>query len=154
MTFRGTRWTDRLSLVRSTPDSRWRSDDDGNPLMPEKQSEFLDWLLSDIKVPHSQSQWCSQNDVHERTVQGWKKDIRFKREWERRAGEKNISPDRIQDMVNTLYNAGKQGDTKAAMSYLAYVEKFMPPPTRETADKGIQGMTDEELDRAILDLMS
>lgn len=148
------RWTNLLLLVRSTPDSRWRSDEDGNPLMPEKQSEYLDWLLSDIKVPSSQAQWCSQNDVHERTVQGWKREIRFKREWERRAGEKNISPDRIQDMVNTLYMAGKNGDVKAAQTYLTYVEKFMPPPTRETADKGIQGMTDEELDRAILDLMS
>lgn len=138
--------------MRSTPDSRWRTDEDGNPLMPSRQAEYLDWLLSDIKVPPSQSRWCAENDVHERTVQGWKREVRFKREWERRAGEKNISPDRIQDMVNTLYNAGKNGDVKAAQTYLTYVEKFMPPPTRETSDKGIQGMTDEELDAALAEL--
>ena len=121
-------------------------------MMPALQAEFLDWLLADIKIPNSQAKWAEQASVHERTVQGWKKDIRFKREWERRASEKNISPERIQDMVNTLYNAGKNGDTKAATSYLAYVERFLPAPERTTSDKGIQGMTDAELDRALAEL--
>lgn len=139
--------------MKPNADSRWRKDEDtGQDLMPSKQSAFLDWLLSEIKQPASQALWCLENDVHERTVQTWKKDVRFKREWERRASDKNISVERIQDMVDTLYNAGKAGDTKAAMSYLQYVERFLPPPTKDTSDKGIQGMSDEELDAALAEL--
>jgi hypothetical protein len=120
--------------------------------MPQKQSEFLDWMLADIKSPSSQAQWCAANDVHERTVQTWKKDPRFVAEWERRAAEKNISPERIQDMVDTLYNAGKNGDIKAATAYIDYVKQFMPPPERRTNDQSIKEMTDEELDAALREL--
>lgn len=116
--------------------------------MPQMQSEFLDWLLADIKSPTSQAAWCLENDVHERTVQVWKRDVRFRREWERRAAEKNIDPDRIQDMVETLYMAGKNGDVKSAQAYLQYVERFLPPPTKPVSDGEITGMTDEELEAA------
>lgn len=139
--------------MKPNADSRWREDEDGNLLMPRKQSEFLDWLLSEIKQPPTQAQWCLENDVHERTVQTWKKDARFRREWEKRAADKNISVERIQDMVDTLYNAGKAGDTKAALSYLQYVERFLPPPTKDTADQGIRGMSDEELDAALAEFV-
>jgi hypothetical protein len=140
--------------VKPNADSRWRRDDDtGESLMPMKQSEFLDWLLSDIKSPPSQAQWAMANDVNERTVQTWKKDPRFVAEWEKRAADKNISPERIQDMVDTLYQAGKNGDIKAAKDYIDYVSRFLPPPELRTNDKGIQGMSDEELDAAISALM-
>lgn len=135
--------------MQSTADSRWRTDEDGTLLMPQKQSEFLDWLLSDIKVPLSQAKWAVENDVNERTIQTWKRDPRFVSEWEKRAADKNLSPERIQDMVDTLYAAGKNGDIKAAKDYIDYVSRFMPPPEKRTNDKGIQGMTDEELDAAL-----
>lgn len=132
--------------MKATADTRWRTDEDGTLLMPAKQSEYLDWLLSDIKSPPSQARWCLENDVHERTVQGWKRDPRFVAEWNSRLEDKNLSPERIQDMVDTLYNAGKGGDVKAATTYLDYVQKFMPAPERRTNDTSITGMSDEELD--------
>lgn len=134
--------------MRSTADSRWREDDEGNLLMPQKQAAFLEWLVADEHNPPSQARWCMENDVHERTVQGWKRDPRFVAEWERRLNEKNVSPERIQAMLDTIWEAAKT-DFKAATAYLTYIEKFMPAPEKRTADKGIRDMTDEELDAAM-----
>lgn len=139
--------------MKPNADSRWREDEDGNLLMPRLQSEFLDWLVSPVKSPPSQAQWCVENDVHERTVQTWKRDIRFRREWEKRTQELNIDPDRIQDMVETLYMAGKNGDVKAAETYLKYVERFLPAPAKPVSDNDITSMSDEELDAAIAELV-
>jgi hypothetical protein len=133
--------------MQSTADSRWRQDEDGTLLMPQKQSAYLDWLVDDEREG-SQARWCMENDVHERTVQGWKRDVRFVAEWEKRLNEKNVSPERIQAMLDTIWSAAKT-DFKAAEAYLKYVEKFMPAPERRTADKGIRDMTDEELAAAI-----
>lgn len=139
--------------MKSTADSRWRMDDDGALVMPQKQSEFLDWVLGDIKSPPSQTRWAVENEVNPRTILTWKRDPRFVQEWERRAAEKNVSPDRIQDMVDTLYQAGKNGDIKAAKDYIDYVGRFLPPPEKRTNDKGVQGMSDAELDAAIRELV-
>lgn len=136
------------TIVRSTADSRWRTDEDGNLLMPAKQAEFLEWLVADDRHPTSQARWCVENDVHERTVQGWKRDPRFVAEWERRLQEKNTSPERIQAALDAIWAAAKT-DFKAAEAYLKYVERFMPAPEKRTADKGIRDMSDEELDAAL-----
>ena len=143
-----------MGTIETTADTRWREDDEGTLMMPRKQSAFLDWLLSEVKNPTSQAQWALENEVHERTVLSWKVDNRFRTEWEKRAAEKNISPDRIQEVVDTIYMAAKGGDFKAAETYLKYVERFLPPPERRTNDKGIQGMSDAELDAALKDLVS
>ena len=130
---------------------RWEQSQDGGLLMPPLQSEFLDWLLSDIKDPTTQTEWAVLNDMNPRTVKSWKADPRFKQVWEQRAAEKNISPERIQDMVNTMYMAGKNGDVKAATAYIGYIEKFMPAPERQTNDQSIRALSDEDLAAALME---
>ena len=147
------RWTGAPTCMRSTADSRWRTDDDGTLLMPQGQAAFLDWLLSDVKSPPSQARYAVENDVNERTIQTWKRDPRFVAEWEKRLQEKNISPERIQDVVETIYMAAKNGDVKAATAYIAYVEKFLPTPEKQTNDQTIRGMSDAELDERLKDFV-
>jgi hypothetical protein len=115
--------------------------------MPDLQREFLDWLVDPLKAG-SQTDWANEHSVHPRTVKSWKADPRFRQEWESRASEHNISFDRIQDMVETIYQAGKT-DFKAAEMYLKYIERYLPPPERQTNDKTIREMSDEELDEML-----
>lgn len=113
--------------------------------MPEAQSRFLDWLLSDPRIPSSLKAWAVENGYDESTPQRWKKDKRFRAEWERRAAELNISTDRVQSVVDSLHRAAVGGDTKAAMAYLQYVGRFMPTTKVVTEASDTKSLTDEEL---------
>lgn len=134
--------------------TKWRKDaTTGQWIMPEKQSRFLDWLLSDPKDPPTQKAWAEANAVNDKTIGDWKRNTKFRSEWERRAVEKNISIENTQDVIQTLYKAAKRGDTQAAKFYMSYVEKFLPPK-RVERDDSVAHLTDAELEaemRALLD---
>lgn len=127
----------------------------GQAVMPEIQSEFLDWLLSDPKDPATLDEWCFDHQVDRRTTSRWKRDKRFQRVWEERAREKNISVDRVQDVVDSLHRSAVSGDVKAASLYLQYIDRFTPKK-RVVVDEGsVRELSDEELVqrlRADLDL--
>lgn len=95
--------------------------------MPPLQSEYLDWKLSDPKDPPTLVEWARQNGVHVDSPKRWRKDGRFREEWEKRAAAKNISTDRVQSVVDVLYKAATDnGDVKAAQMYLQYVQPMLP----------------------------
>lgn len=113
--------------------------------MPDLQSEFLDWLLSDPKMPSSRVEWAKEHGVHEDTPKRWKRDKRFQEEWERRAREKNISVDRVQSVVDALHTAAVNGDVKAANLYLQYIDRFTPKKIVRTEDAETKSLSDEDL---------
>lgn len=113
--------------------------------MPEIQSKFLDWLLSDPREPATRAAWCDDNNVHYDTPKRWKRDRRFNEEWERRAREKNISVDRVQSVVDSLHRAAINGDTKAASLYLQYIDRFTPKQIIRTEDAETKSLSDQDL---------
>lgn len=124
----------------------WNWDNQSNSWqMPELQSKFLDWLLSDPRDPATRKEWAAQNGVHEDTPKRWKRDRRFKEEWERRAREKNISVDRVQSVVDSLHRAAINGDVKAASLYLQYIDRFVPKQVIKVEDRDTVNLSDEEL---------
>ena len=50
----------------------------------------------------------------------------FCAEWDRRAAELNVHPERTQRVIDALFASAAGGDTKAAALYLQYVDKFTP----------------------------
>ena len=127
---------------------------DGHWVIPELQSKFLDWLLT----PRSEREqetikaWAEAHGVAPRTVSDWKKDRRFRREWEDRANSKNISVDRMQSVIDTLYEAAVGGDVQAAKLYIAEVEKLRP--TRQVErDEDVAHLSDEELEGELRELL-
>ena len=56
----------------------------------------------------------------------WKRDPRFRKEWEARAAELNVHVERVQSVIDAVYKEAAGGDVKAASLYLQYVEKFTP----------------------------
>jgi hypothetical protein len=139
------------TLVRSPdgndPVNRWRTAEDGTLVMPPMQRAYLDWLLTYPRC--TQAEWCRENNVDERSVRRWKSEKKFKREWEVRAAEQNISTDKVQAVVDQLHltattNTGPAG-VKAAALYLEYVGRFMPTRKVVTQEDDLGKFTDAEL---------
>tara|TARA_B100001750_G_C15004551_1_gene349117 strand:- start:23 stop:451 length:429 start_codon:yes stop_codon:yes gene_type:complete len=133
----------------------WQTDpESGEKVMPSDWSEFLDWLLSEDRVPATQKEWAADRGLHERTVRRWKADPRFTREWDRRAAELNVHPERTQSVVDALYKQAAQGDVKAATLYLQYIDKFTPKRRVLVDDeRHASGMSDVELAAELEDLI-
>lgn len=126
-------------------EKKWSKDDSGKAVMPELQSEYLDWLLSDDRFPDTEAEWCRAHNVARDTCAKWKRDRRFKEQWERRATDKNISPDRLQRVIDVLYtSAVGTGDVAAAKQFLLYAEKLLPPK-EVRRDASVMHLTDAEL---------
>lgn len=124
----------------------WNWDNQSNSwLMPDLQSQFLDWLLTDPKDPATRVAWAHENGVHPDSAKRWKRDKRFQEEWDRRAREKNISVDRVQSVVDSLHKAAVNGDVKAANLYLQYIDRFTPKRIVRNEDAETKGLSDEDL---------
>ena len=125
----------------------WQTDiDTGSKVMPAAWGNLLDWLLQGPeRAPSTQRDWAAENDLHEDSIRRIKRDPRFIREWDRRAAELNINPERVQSVVDALWQRASAGDTKAASLYLQYVEKFTPKRRVVVDDREATGLSDVEL---------
>ena len=126
----------------------WRTDPDtGEKVMPDSWQAFLDWKLQGPdRDPKHQYEWARENGVHEDSVRRWKRDPRFIKEWDRRAAELNIHPERTQGVIDSLHLAAVGGDVKAASLYLQYIEKFTPKRRLIVDDeRDAAGLSDDEL---------
>jgi hypothetical protein len=114
--------------------------------MPDSWRQFLDWLLSGPdRKPLFQYEWAAENDLHEDSLRRWKRDSRFIREWDRRAAELNIHPERTQSVIDALHAQAVAGSVQAASLYLQYIERFTPRRTVVLEDRAASGLSDLEL---------
>jgi hypothetical protein len=130
----------------------WKTDPEtGEQQMPDKWKTFLDWLLlGPDRDPVTQREWAAANKIHEDSLRRIKKDPRFVKEWDRRAAELNINPERVQSVINSLWQRASDGDVKAASLYLQYIDKFTPKRKVVVDDeRDTQGLSDEELAEAL-----
>ena len=133
----------------------WVTDPDTGQLrMPDDWARYLDWLLDESRVPATSVAWAEENGYNDRTVRRWKADPRFIREWDRRAAELNVHPERTQGVVDALHRAAVAGDVKAASLYLQYIEKFTPKRRLVVDDeRDVVGLSDAELSAELAQLM-
>lgn len=112
-------------------------------VLSEKQLAYITWLC-DPEREGSKAQWATANGLSVRTLYNWVNDRWFKVAYEQRLAELNISPDRIQVVIDALHAAAKRGDTKAASLYLQYVDRLSPKRII-IEDVRVSSMSDEEL---------
>lgn len=141
----------RALLPKPENPAKWSTTEAGRPVMPDLQSAFLDWLLTpESDREHSTIRaWAAAHSVNASTCSEWKKDPRFRREWEQRAAAKNVSVDRMQNVIETIYQAAVDRENlkdalPAARLYMQYVEKLSPPVVVEK-DASVEHLSDEEL---------
>ena len=125
----------------------WKTDPDtGEQVMPAKWAKLLDWLLQGPdRVPKLQYEWAAENKIAADSIRRIKRDPRFAREWDRRAAELNIHPERTQTVIDALFAQAADGDVKAASLYLQYIEKFTPKRRLVVEDKDASSLSDLEL---------
>ena len=112
-------------------------------------SAFIDWQVDPAprSVKGSQADWCKARGLHEASVRRWKRDPRFKDALQARLDELNVSPDRIQQVVDAMFVQATEGNTKAAELYLRFVERLQPP--KVVVERSAAELSDEELAAAL-----
>ena len=124
--------------------------------LPEQVKEFALWLVTpewerEIK---SQNQWAQAHGLNRLTVGRWKKDERFRRYLDKLADEYNLAPDRVQTVMNALYQAATEHkDVKAMQLYLQHAEK-LKPKTVVIEDNRVNQMSEEDIDAELRDLIA
>lgn len=112
----------------------------------ELQVEFIDWLLDPSKDKGTQLAWSEAHGISMRSLQVWKKDKRFIDEWEKRAAEAYGGMERLQKILDTLYETAiDKGDVKAINLYLQYVDRYTPRKVVVKEGTSVQDLSDEEL---------
>ena len=101
----------------------WKTNpESGEKMMPKSWIKLLDWLLQGPdRDPRNQYEWAESNGLHEDSIRRIKRDARFVREWDRRASELNIHPERTQSVIDALHRSAVGGSVQAASLYLQYV---------------------------------
>jgi hypothetical protein len=130
----------------------WITDPDtGIAKMPRHWELLLEWLLmGPERQPKFQQDFAAENDMHADSLRRIKRDPRFIKEWDRRASELNINPERVQSVIDALWAAAAGGDVKAASLYLQYIDKFTPRKKMILDDeRDVAGYSNEELASAL-----
>jgi len=107
------------------------------------QLEYIEWLVNPEREG-SKTSFAADHGVAVKSMYNWMSDRWFNAAYEQRLAELNISPTRIQMVIDSLHNAAKNGDTKAASLYLQYVDRLSPKRVI-IEDTRVSGMSDAEL---------
>lgn len=126
---------------------------DGEIQLSDVQKEFLEWLVDPRTSAEkgTQKEWAKAHDVQPETPSRWKQDMAFRRAWDRRLHDLNISPDRIQRVIDEVYGIIENGShadkIKAATLYLQFINRLSPKDKAPAGEpeKDIEDMSDEEL---------
>jgi len=137
------------AVKSNDPAFQWTKDQHGADVMPSAPAAFLEWLLSFPRDPATQEEYAKQHDLAPRTLRRWKADPRFRKEWEARSNDLNLSIERVQSVIDNLHKiASERADAagvKAAMAYLEFVDRYTPRKRIVVEDDRIETMTQEEL---------
>ena len=126
--------------------------DNSPQMLDARQEQYLNWLLTPAseRIPSSQQKYCELHNIDPTTVRRWQKKQYFIREWERRVGELQGSPERTQRILDALYEKGVDGDVRAAKLYLEATNRLTPTTAgQHTAAKPTGELSDQELDELI-----
>lgn len=114
--------------------------------LTEDQEKFIEWLVDPARKG-SQNDCARTIGVNPSTLSKWKRDLSFRKAWDTRLAELNVQPDRIQKVIESLYeNAIGSGpqSVKAQELYLRFVDRFIPKEEVVTR-RGASDLSDDEL---------
>jgi hypothetical protein len=119
--------------------------------LDHRQEKYLQWLMvpASMRQPASKNAFATENGLDSSTLRRWEKKPVFKAEWEKRVAELQGSPERTQRLLDSLYEAGLNGDNKAAQLYLQATNRLAPTQIKVEHTKLISELSDAELDALI-----
>lgn len=120
-------------------------------LLDARREAYLEWLcvVPSERKPATKAAYAELAGVSTETLRRWEKDEVFRREWERRSGEIVGSPERSQQVLETLYRQALSGDVKAAQLYLQATNKMAPATLTVKDERQVSKLSDQELEAMI-----
>lgn len=117
--------------------------------LTEQQERFLAWSATpeNERVPRTQAQLGDELGLGHDTLRGWKHTVWFREELARAYAKRNASPERMQAVLDTLWSAAVNGDTRAASQYMEHLRSIGALKVT-VEDRRIEDMSDEELQDA------
>jgi len=124
---------------------------------PDERERFIDWLCfgDERIVGQSQAAFAEELGVHVKTLTKWKKDRRFKQEWQARLRETVLAPDVIADQLRVLHRiATNEGDSTKDSDRIAAITQYQKLTGAAAAERheinagdaaGAREMSDEDL---------
>jgi hypothetical protein len=118
----------------------------------ELQKSYINFLvtpkaLRDPDGPKNDTEWANANHIRQAQLTKWRNDPEFQIEWQKRLARARVTPDRINDIYDGLYEAATKGNVQAAKLYLESNNRLNPP--RELLDESkvtsVSTLSDDEL---------
>jgi hypothetical protein len=137
-----------VARPRSTGGDWFENPDTGVLIPPLGIRRFLEWYASPEK-PRGLSTieaYAEHSGVPLSYLRGWFKDHRFLAALAERCEELNLRPDRIQSVLDAVWDRATGGDIKAAELYLRYVGRLVPVPKQvQVTVKQAKDLSEDEL---------
>lgn len=123
--------------------------------LTQQQADFLDWWVTPNKekVPRTLHAWAEEHGLTTESLRRWRKTEWWEVSLRRRLAELNVSPDRVQAVIDALFNAATDPEAKdrvtAARVLLEYTQQLMPVKPVAPADRDADALSDEELQQLL-----
>lgn len=114
------------------------------------RAAFVEWMAlpEPERVPNTLAEFASVTGVPVRTLSSWKKQSWFRDDLATLYAQVNVSPDRLQAVLDAAHATAVAGNTKAMELYLRYVEAIAPKKII-IESKQVDDMSDYELSAAL-----
>ncbi|MEO6590309.1 MAG: hypothetical protein ABIP06_13505 [Pyrinomonadaceae bacterium] len=111
---------------------------------------FVEWYAvpEQKRVPRLMSEFAVLQGVPERTLSSWKKATWFREKLAELFDQVNVSPDRLQAVMDAMHAAAIGGNTKAAELYMRAAEVIAPKQMLVKV-QSVDEMSDRELQEAL-----
>ena len=120
-------------------------------VLDDRQEAYVTWLVTapGVREPASKEAYALLAGVNVTTLHRWEKRDVFRKAWASRVDDVVGSPERTQRLLDRLFNAGMEGDEKAARLYFQVTGKMAPQQVAVSVDRKGSDLSDAELDAAI-----
>ena len=123
-------------------------------LLTQEQEEYLAWLLTPEhqRQPLLKKEWAAAHNLHHNTLTNWEKKKNFIERWRLGIEGLNQSPERTQKLLDGLYDKGLDGDVRSAELYLKATGNMPNQTVNIKNETSVKDMSDEDLERMILEI--
>ena len=113
------------------------------------QLAYVEWKTQpkEMRQPTAQADFAALHGISEDSLRRWQKTPWYREEIQRHFQRINVSPERIQQVMDAIHKEAAAGDVPAAKTYLAYVTDLMPNRSH-LEERSVELMSDEELEQA------
>lgn len=115
-----------------------------------QKTAFVEWsaLPENERAPSTLNEFANEFGVPLRTLSSWRKQVWFRDQLATLYVQINVSPARLQAVMDSMHSAAVGGNTKAAELYMRAVNEIAPKKVL-IESKAVEDMSDAEVSAAL-----